>query len=207
MRKNFTAPHELFGVCDEMNLDFSYFNCSKLKVFNIITWCNGNFQGHMTWRICWVNSIQLCNTPVIEIGSPMHSRLLSIQTVVPTMWKNACNVNIHSSSFINVEGNINYNAVWNFCLQCTVVQSPSMIPDTATWTFVKRLVSCHQKSVFWNPGILKASKVRFLVHALFSPSNVLPLQSCYTIRSYIGYHLFNFVKGSIEMAMWNLRAE
>jgi hypothetical protein len=36
------------------------------------------------------------------------------------------------------------------------------------------------------------------VNALFSPSNVLkPLQSCYTTRSYVGYHLFNFVKGNL----------
>ena len=36
-----------------------------------------------------------------------------------------------------------------------------------------------------------------MVNAPFSPSNVFPLQSCYTIRSYVGYHLYNFVKGSV----------
>ena len=89
------------------------------------------------------------------------------------MWKNARNVDIHGGSFINVEGDINYNAGWKVCLQCAFVQSLSMILDTATWTFVKHLVSCHQKSVFWNLGILKASKVRLLVNAPFSLSNLI----------------------------------
>jgi hypothetical protein len=36
-----------------------------------------------------------------------------------------------------------------------------------------------------------------LVNALFSPSNVLALQSCCIIRSYVGYHPFNLIKGSV----------
>ena len=32
--------------------------------------------------------------------------------------------------------------------------------------------------------------------SVLTASNVLPLQNCYTIRSYVGYHLSNFDKGS-----------
>jgi hypothetical protein len=96
-----------------------------------------------------------------------------------------------------------------FALRASV-QSLSMTPDTATWTLrssVKRLVYCLRNSVSGDPRILKASKVTFLVNDLFSPSDVLPLQSCYTIRSYVGYHPFNLIKGSVRYSPGGSKAQ